>query len=84
MKLILLAANAALGGLWLVLLFLISFLAVHLVIVVKRGLQASAPPPQEPVKPKENKPPEPVYYIVEKKKKRPKTSYGDPKEIKFR
>lgn len=27
---------------------------------------------------------DPVYYIVERKKKRPRSAYGEPKEIRFR
>ena len=83
MQTILLVKNPVFGVFCLVFLFLFCFFAVHLLIVVKRGLKP-APPPPPPEKPKDPKPPEPVYYIVEKKKRPPKSGYGEPKEFRFR
>jgi hypothetical protein len=81
MQTILLVKNAFLGAICLVFLFLFCFFAVHLLVVIKRGLKPT-PPPTPSEKPKGQKPPEPVYYIVEKKKKPPR--YGEPKEFRFR
>ena len=83
MKLILLVKNPIFGIFGLLFLFFLSFFAVHLLILIKRGLKPTPPPVPPKEQPKE-KPPEPVYYIVEKKKKRPKSSYGEPKEFRFR
>ena len=84
------------GGIWAAVFFAVFFLCVHLSKLVKKGWLAgknekSASKKQEPKKeekPKEKPPettaPEPVYYIVERKKKRTKSSYGEPKEFKFK
>ncbi|MBQ4270160.1 MAG: hypothetical protein IJB97_11000 [Clostridia bacterium] len=85
------------GALFAVLLFSIFFFCVHIAILAKRGWNANAPknpvkkekPPEKaekntekPSEPKNQ--PEPVYFIVERKKKRAKSSYTEPKEIRFK
>ena len=83
---------------FLTLLFSLCFFCVHVAVLAKRGWNANAPK-QQPVK-KEKPPekaekttkkpseppkqPEPVYFIVERKKKRAKSSYTEPKEIRFK
>ena len=87
----LLFSAGARGIFWCALLFLLPFLLVHGVKLALIGWQSykkkSEPQKSEPA-PKKEPPPnesaEPVYYIVEKKQRRPKASYGDPKQIKFK
>ena len=89
MKAHLLLSLGGLGALWSSVFFLLFFFAVHFTKLAKRGWIAGKkkpPPKKEP--PKEEKPTvkpvEPVYYIVERKKKRTKSSYGEPKEFRFK
>ena len=79
------------GILWLILLFLLSFALVHVIKLALIGWNAqkkkNEPPPkkQPPApKPEPTSPPEPIYYIVEKRQRRPKTNYGEPKQINFK
>ena len=75
-----------LGILYLFLTFVISFILVHLIKLAYIGLMSLKKKPEPPPQPKREKPepkPEPVYYIVEKKRSR-KSSYSEPKEIKFK
>ena len=89
----LLLATPVSGVIWLLLLFVFCFLGVHILRLAKFGWDSQKRKPPTPQKetPPEKKAPappstaqEPVYYIVEKKKKRPKTSYGEPKEFRFK
>lgn len=75
------------GGLWTVSALTLCFLVTHLALFVNTKRKAQPPPiPQETPTKKEPTPAvqEPVYYIVEKKRRRIKSSYGEPKEIRFR
>ena len=76
-----------------VFLFLLCFLIVHIIILLKLGWEsrnqdketpASTPIPEEK-KPSEptNKEREPIYYIVERKRTRPKQNYGEPRAFRF-
>ncbi len=85
--------SAVVGGVFLGLLFIVCFLGVHIVKLARRGYEETlkvkkGEQPQQSAPEQEKKPvqktPEPVYYIVEKKKKRPKSSYSDPKEFRFK
>ena len=75
------------GILYLFLTFLVCFILVHLIKLAYIGLKSTRKKPEPP--PKAEKPapkpapPEPVYYIVEKKRSR-KSTYSEPKEIKFK
>lgn len=75
------------GILYLFLTFVVCFILVHLIKLAYIGLLSTRkkpqPPPQTEEKPKTLPKPEPVYYIVEKKRSK-KTTYSDPKEIKFK
>ncbi|MCD8373142.1 MAG: hypothetical protein LUD27_07575 [Clostridia bacterium] len=78
-----------LGLLYLVLLFICCFFAVHFVKLAVIGLKSIRKKPEpkpEPKEKKEPKPkePQPVYYIVEKKRSRSKATYSQPKEIQFK
>ena len=70
------------------LLFGICFLLVHLSKLIRLGWENRATP-AKPTPEKEEKkapattPQEPVYYIVEKKR-RAKTSFSEPKQIRFK
>ena len=76
------------------LLFALCFLGVHVAKIAVRGFILYDGANRETEKansaitqPKtEQKPstPEPIYYIVEKKRRRSKSSYGAPKEIRFK
>ncbi len=95
----LLSALPALGVVWSVVLFLLCFLCVHIARLVKFGWKyQSADKPREkrdepvkkeqpekkaPAEPAQNAPQEPIYYIVEKKR-RAKTTFGEPKQIRFK
>lgn len=90
MNVLLLSAGAR-GIFWCALLFLFPFLIVHGAKLALIGWNAhkrkSEPPKSEPAAKKEPPPidtPEPVYYIVEKKQRKPKPSYSEPKQIKFK
>ena len=81
---------ASAGFLWIGFLFGLCFLLVHLAKLVKLGwAHRTTPPKATPTSEKEEKkapastPQEPVYYIVEKKR-RAKTSFGEPKQIRFK
>ena len=70
------------------LIFLCSFAVVHIIKLVKIGLDSlkekSEPEPEKKEKKQEKpaKQPQPVYYIVEKKRAR-KATYSAPREISF-
>ena len=73
------------GLLYLFLTFVVCFILVHIIKLAYIGLLSVRKKPEPPPAPKE-KPqpkPEPVYYIVEKKKVK-KSTYSEPKEIKFK
>lgn len=83
--------DAIFGILGLLVLFILSFFAVHIIKLAKIGYRAQKTPTQPKPKREEVKkeaPPkqslgEPVYYIVERKR-RTKSSYSAPKEIRFK
>lgn len=90
----LLSTAAILGVFWLILIFSACFLAVHIVRLVCFGWlyqkqEKAQTPSEEKKEEKKEKAPEPkpsaepVYYIVERKRK-PRQSYGEPKEIRFK
>ena len=89
-----LLTNSALGGIGLtVFLFLLCFLIVHFFVLAKIGWQTrqQTSPKSEPQTQKETPAPkekerEPIYYIVERKRTRtrPKTTYSEPKEFRFK
>ena len=73
------------GLLYLFLTFIVCFILVHIIKLAYIGLKSVRKKPEPPPAPKE-KPqpkPEPVYYIVEKKRAK-KSTYSEPKEIKFK
>ena len=73
------------GLLYLFLTFVVCFMLVHIIKLAYIGFLSLRKKPEPPPAPKE-KPqpkPEPVYYIVEKKKAR-KSTYSEPREIKFK
>lgn len=73
------------GILYLFLTFVVCFILVHLIKLAYIGLLSTRKkpePPKEKAAPPPPKP-EPVYYIVEKKRSR-KSTYSEPKEIKFK
>ncbi|MBO5411795.1 MAG: hypothetical protein J6A38_01765 [Clostridia bacterium] len=81
-------AHATQGVLFILLLFAVCFIGVHLARLVAFGWeyhnQTEPPPEQTPEKKAPEKPSqEQVYYIVERKRRKPKTSYSEPKEIRF-
>lgn len=81
------------GILWCVLLFFFCFLGVHIARLVRFGFKyknlQENPQPKPPEKTEEKKSPpppsgaEPVYYIVERKRKT-RSSFSEPKEIRFK
>ena len=95
-----LLANDVLGGVGLIVfLFLLCFLIVHFFVLagigweVQREAQKKKETQSESKKeektapePKKTSEREPIYYIVERKrtKTRPKTTYSEPKEIRFK
>jgi hypothetical protein len=89
-----LLTNTALGGIGLtVFLFLLCFLIVHFFVLAKIGWKArqltknqTDPTPQKETPAPKEKEREPIYYIVERKRTRarPKTSYSEPKEFRFK
>lgn len=94
-----LLGSAIHGLFWLIGLFLFCFFGVHLIILATVGWKYQNPFPKKECKThtdptsqkedKENKAPtptaqEPIYYIVERKTKRAKSSYGEPKQIRFK
>lgn len=86
----LLLASPALGILWVTLLFGLCFLGVHILKLARIGWGAPKTPPKtekKEEKVEEKKAPatqEPIYYIVERKTRRAKSSYTEPKEIRFK
>lgn len=86
----LLISSPAQGLLWMLFIFVFCFLGVHvlkLALIGASNLQTK--PPSTPEKTEEKKPltenpKEPVYYIVERKTRRAKSSYSEPKEIRFK
>ena len=77
------------GLLCTLLLFSVCFFCAHVIKLAKLGWTSSHSPPQEKKEDEEEKKApakeqEPVYYIVERKTKRAKSSYGEPKEIRFK
>jgi hypothetical protein len=94
MRILLLSAPASIGALWCVLILIVCFFFVHLFRLAKFGWlyqnkpqKNQATPPEEKAKPKKDASTptaqEPVYYIVERKK-RTKSSYSEPKQIRFK
>lgn len=75
----------AIGLLYLILLYIACFVFVHLVKLARIGLKSlrEQPPEPKPEEPPESKQPQPVYYIVEKKRAKSRTTYSQPREIKF-
>ena len=81
------------GFIWLGLLFGVCFALVHIAKLVRLGrkYQKSQLTPADPPKPKTEekqsasapKAEEPVYYIVERKK-RVRSSFSEPKQIRFK
>ena len=87
----LLAVSPIIGFVWITLLFGFCFLGVHILKLARIGWNApkTQAPPQHTgeEKKEEKKTPakeEPIYYIVERKTRRAKTSYTEPKEIRFK
>lgn len=74
------------GILYLFLTFIVCFILVHIIKLAYIGLLSIRKKPEEPPPAPKEKPqpkPEPVYYIVEKKRAK-KSTYSEPKEIKFK
>ena len=74
------------GLLYLFLTFVVCFILVHIIKLAYIGLMSVRKKPEPPPAPKPVKPqpkPEPIYYIVEKKRAK-KSTYSEPKEIKFK
>ena len=80
------------GVIALFILFMICFVLVHIAQLVNVGwnaqrkpqhknIEADEPKEKPPAKPPTNQ--EPVYYIVERKR-RAKSSYSEPKQIRFK
>ncbi len=86
--------GTAINGFFLtIFLFLLCFLLVHILILLKLGWkaqqQASQPEKKDIDEEKKLSEPkktdkEPIYYIVERKRTRPKQHYGEPKEFRFK
>ncbi len=87
--------SATVGIVWLLLLFALCFIVVHVLRLARLGrlyqknekeaankLPKPQQPPPAPPAPSHTEP-EPVYYIVEKKK-RVKSNLGEPKRIQFK
>jgi hypothetical protein len=79
------------GFLWLFVFFGFCFCGVHLFKLARLGAEnfrKKEPPPSKDEQPKEKeKAPasqEPIYYIVERKTRRAKSSYKEPKQIRFK
>ena len=102
----LLTPSPLIGILWLTLLFILCFLAIHVAKLArigkrhlkddnqkpqeKSGENVSSSPQKTPTQPTSSAPSvspqssaEPVYYIVERKR-RTKSSFSEPKQIKFK
>ena len=85
-----LSSSPVLDFIWVIALFLACFLLVHTARLLLLGWKHRKTPPQaqppataEKKTPVESKPQEPVYYIVEKKR-RTKTTFCEPKQIRFK
>ena len=87
-----LSVSPFIGFLWLGALFIVCFIVIHVARLARLGrryqkLQNAQPaPPKEPPKektPPEHKQEEPIYYIVERKK-RVKSTFTEPKQIRFK
>lgn len=82
------------GCVWLILLFFFTFTLVHLTKLVRLGWERTLVKPQPPAEQKPQKPKteekapaktqEPIYYVIERKRKKPKTAYGEPRQITFK
>ena len=87
---ILLLPSSTKGFLWILFLFGFCFFGVHLCKLALAGIEIyrnKAPSPPEKAEEKKTPtvhPQEPIYYIVERKTRRAKSSYGEPKEIRFK
>lgn len=85
----LLIAAPVRGFLWTLFLFGFCFFGIHLLKLARLGWNKLGGEPPKPEEKKEEKktpapPQEPIYYIVERKTRRAKSSYGEPKEIRFK
>ncbi len=87
----LLLVSPVVGFVWIALLFDFCFLGVHILKLARIGWKApktQSDQPQEKEEKKEEKkapaPQEPIYYIVERKTRRAKSSFKEPKEIRFK
>ena len=82
-----------LGAIWLVILFLLCFFAVHFIQLARLGQrwrkeqEKNSQPKPAPQQEEKQAPPknaeEPIYYIVERKR-RTKSSFSEPKQIRFK
>lgn len=87
--------SSAFGIFWLVLLFVLCFVCVHVLRLARMGQayrkseRPTSQPPPQPTKPNDEKKNSqekdvaPIYYIVERKK-RVKSNYSEPKQIRFK
>ncbi len=73
---------AALGFLYLVLIFALCFALVHIFKLAAEGFKSIKAKPEPKSEDKQEQNPKPVYYIVEKKRERKK--YSAPREIEFK
>ena len=79
------------GFFYLLFLLIFCFVGTHIILLARIGwlhqIKKDDKPQDEP-KNTENKAPaqpqEPIYYIVERKTKRAKSSYGEPKQFRFK
>lgn len=80
-----LLASAAMGAVYLVLLFLLCLggVAGFRLYALHRRARRGEEPEEEVADPPPPPPPQPVYYIVEKKRTRAKQEYAAPREIRF-
>ena len=75
---------------WLIFLFIFCFLGVHIFRLALIGIESfrnedsTEEEKSEEKKAPSEQPKEPIYYIVEKKTKRAKSSYSEPKQIRFK
>ncbi|MBQ8291470.1 MAG: hypothetical protein IJX88_03040 [Clostridia bacterium] len=90
MKHLILTTSPFLGIPYLCILFIFCFLGVHILHLARLGLKYQANPkekkeekPKEEQKAPAEQPQEPIYYIVERKKKT-RSSYSEPKQIRFK
>lgn len=89
MRIYLLTVTPLVGGLSLLLLFAACFCIVHGARLLLFGVRYQRrtpermPPPEREKSPPESKSEEPIYYIVERKRK-VKSTYAEPKRIRFK